>query len=183
MKRLAFLLPLIIFALISIYFAAGLKRDPSRIPSALIDRPVPEFSMPAISEDIPPFSTNDIADKITLINVFASWCISCHVEHSFLMELSKRDDLYIAGLNWKERAGDGEAWLKQYGNPYDFVGDDPDGRVAIDFGVTGAPETFIVDAKGRIRFRFAGPITEPVWERDIKPVIDAIKNEGAGVGA
>jgi len=177
MNRLFLYLPLLVFAFVAVWFAVGLRQDPARIPSVLIDKPMPEFSLPAIEGHENGFSSDAIAGRVALVNVFASWCIPCAIEHPQLMEIAAAEDIVIAGINWKEKPGDGAAWLRRLGDPYDYIGDDADGRVAIDFGVTGAPETFIVDHNGRIRYKQVGPITEQIWTQDIKPVVRQLQAE------
>ncbi len=177
MSRFFLYLPLVLFALLAAWFALGLRQDPSRIPSVLIDQPMPEFSLPAIEGHDNPLSSEDIIGRVALVNVFASWCIPCAIEHPQLMKIAAEEDIVIAGINWKEKPGDGAAWLRRLGDPYDYIGDDADGRIAIDFGVTGAPETFIVDHEGRIRYKQVGPITEQIWDEDIKPVVDQLRAE------
>ncbi len=177
MSRLFLYLPLLLFVLLAAWFAIGLRHDPSRIPSVLIDQPLPAFSLPAIDGRDNPLSSDDIVGQVALVNVFASWCIPCAIEHPQLMKVAAEEDILITGVNWKERPGDGAAWLRRLGDPYALIGDDADGRVAIDFGVTGAPETFIVDAKGRIRYKQIGPITEQIWDADIKPLVEQLQAE------
>lgn len=179
MNRLFLFLPLIAFIVVGAYFAIGLGQDPSRIPSALIDRPLPEIDLPPIEGRDEGLSTEQLRGRVALVNVFASWCIPCAIEHPVLMQISQREDILIAGVNWKEKPGDGAAWLKRLGDPYDLIGDDAGGRAAIDLGVTGAPETFVVDREGRIRYKHVGPITEQFWEEDIKPVVRQLQAEGA----
>ncbi len=177
MTRALLFAPLIAFAAIAAWFAVGLRQDPSRIPSVLIDQPLPTFTLPAIEGRDNPLSSEYVKGEVALINVFASWCIPCAIEHPVLMQIAEDEDILIAGINWKEKPGDGAAWLARLGDPYDFIGDDADGRVAIDFGVTGAPETFVVDRKGRIRLKQVGPITEQIWEQDIRPVVRRLQAE------
>ncbi|MEM8770666.1 MAG: DsbE family thiol:disulfide interchange protein [Pseudomonadota bacterium] len=178
MNRFILFLPLIVFVFIASYFALGLRNDPSRIPSVLIDKPLPDFELPAIEGRNGGLADDDVIGRVALVNVFASWCIPCAIEHPVLMRIAEEEDnLLIAGINWKEKPGDGGAWLERLGDPYDFIGDDADGRVAIDFGVTGAPETFVVDHKGRIRYKHVGPITEQFWKEDIKPIVDQLQAE------
>lgn len=178
MKKVVFIFPLVLFLVLGAYFAAGLQRNPSRIPSVLIDRPLPEFSLPAIEGFDRGLSSADLHGEVALINVFGSWCVSCIIEHPMLMEIAETEDVIIAGLNWKDPPGAGARWLAKHGNPYSLIGDDRAGRIAIDFGVTGAPETFLVDRSGRIRFKQVGPITPQIWREDIKPVVDQLKDEG-----
>jgi cytochrome c biogenesis protein CcmG, thiol:disulfide interchange protein DsbE len=178
MKRMVFLAPLALFVVLGIYFAAGLTRDPSYMPSALIDQPLPVFDLAAIEGEKRGFATSDLDGEVALINFFGSWCISCIVEHPVLMDIAAREEVIIAGIDWKDKPGAGARWLEQRGNPYTLIGDDPTGRTAIDFGITGAPETFIIDRKGRIRYRFAGPITPLIWKRDLKPLVEQLRQEG-----
>lgn len=175
MRKVVLFAPLIVFVIVGLFFAWGLTRDPSRIPSQLIDRPLPEFDLPAIQGFSEGLSSEDFKGQVTLLNVFASWCVSCHIEHPLLMELAAKGDVPIYGLNWKEKPGDGKAWLDRLGNPYSMIGDDQDGRVAIDLGVTGAPETFVVDKDGRVRYVFIGPITQRSWEETLAPLIEELR--------
>lgn len=175
MRRIVFIVPIFVFAVIGAFFAYGLTRDPSNIPSQLIDRPLPAFDLPGV-EGLPEgLSTDDIKGEVALLNVFASWCVSCHIEHPVLMDLAKANEIPIYGLNWKDKPGDGKAWLDRYGNPYARVGDDREGRVAIDLGVTGAPETFVIDRQGRVRFKVTGPITEQYWTQTLQPLIEELR--------
>jgi cytochrome c biogenesis protein CcmG/thiol:disulfide interchange protein DsbE len=172
MRRLIYLIPLVVFIAVSIWFAIGLTRDPSRIPSALIDQPVPRFTLPAVAgTTVPGLSDEAIRGKVALVNVFASWCAPCRVEHPILMRLAAEKRVPIYGINWKDRATDASQWLKELGNPYAAIGHDEENRVGIEWGVYGAPETFIVDREGRIRFKHVGPITPSVLEDTILPLI------------
>lgn len=175
MNRLLLLLPVLLFVVVGLFFAWGLTRDPSRIPSELIDRPLPQFDMPAIEGFEEGLSTDDLTGEVALLNVFASWCPPCHIEHPLLVEIARNDLVPIYGLNWKEKPGDGKAWLDRLGNPYEKVGDDQAGRVAIDLGVTGAPETFVIDREGRVRYKVVGPITEDLWNETLWPLIQELR--------
>jgi cytochrome c biogenesis protein CcmG/thiol:disulfide interchange protein DsbE len=175
MNRALLLVPVFLFIVVGAFFAWGLTRDPSRIPSQLIDRPLPVFDMPAIEGFTEGLSTDDLKGEVALLNVFASWCVSCHIEHPVLMRLAAEDAVPIYGLNWKEKPGEGKAWLDRFGDPYTKVGDDQNGRVAIDLGVTGAPETFVVDRDGRVRFKVVGPITEQYWAETLQPLIEDLR--------
>ncbi|WP_428409105.1 DsbE family thiol:disulfide interchange protein [Hyphococcus sp.] len=177
MNRLLLLLPVLLFLVVGAFFAWGLTRDPSAIPSQLIDKPLPQFDLPAIEGMDEGFSSEELKGEVTLLNVFASWCVSCHIEHPFLMQLAEDDVIKIYGLNWKEKPGEGKAWLDRLGNPYTRVGDDQAGRVAIDLGVTGAPETFVIDKQGRVRYRVAMPITEPYWNETLAPMIEELRRQ------
>lgn len=177
MRRMLFLIPLVLFAGLCLYFIAGLKRDPAYTPSMLIDRPAPEFSLPALKGQTEGFSSADLNGAVTLVNVFASWCAPCAQEHPVLMRLAK-GGVRVAGINWKEKTADaGPAFLARLGNPYRLIGDDRDGRVAIDFGVTGAPETFVIDRKGKVRHKHIGPITEEIWRVQLRPMVEALEKE------
>lgn len=177
-RRLLYLAPVLVFALIAGYFLWGLDpdRDPSALPSVLIDKPVPEFALPPISGMEGPGLTSDSlrAGEVTLVNVFASWCVPCRIEHPLFMELAQRDDIHLAGINYKNKAEDARSWLADLGNPYERIGADEDGRVAIDWGVYGVPETFVVDGEGRIRYRHVGPVDRRAVEETILPLIEEL---------
>lgn len=176
MKRLIFILPVLLFAGVVIAFAGGLTRDPSQIPSALIDRPLPEFDLPGLRPEVPGFASVEFRGEPKLLNVFASWCGACRVEHPFLMNL-KDQGVPIYGLDWKDKPADGAAWLVQFGDPYTKTANDENGRTGIDLGVTGAPETFVVDGQGRVRYKQIGPISPEVWAKTIKPFMDKLRLE------
>jgi cytochrome c biogenesis protein CcmG/thiol:disulfide interchange protein DsbE len=176
MRRLIYLVPLVVFVAVAIWFAIGLTKDPSTIPSALIDRPIPEFTLPAVAgTDMPGLSDKTIKGKVALVNVFASWCAPCRVEHPILMRLAAEKRVAIYGINWKDKAADAAAWLKELGNPYAAIGHDEQNRVGIEWGVYGAPETFIVDREGRIRFKHVGPITPAVLQDTLLPLIATVE--------
>lgn len=183
MKRLILIAPLSLFLILTIYFMVGLGRDPSSIPSVLIDRELPAFDLAAIDGREEGFAASDLEGKVAMINIFASWCISCMVEHPVLMEISANEPVLLTGIDWKDKPGDGTRWLNRNGDPYALIGDDASGRTAIDFGVTGAPETFIVDKKGRIRYKQVGPITPKIWREKLKPMIEQLEQEGSTPGA
>lgn len=175
MKRFAFYVPIVIFAGVVIYMAVGLTLDPQKLPSMLIDKPVPEFDLPPIEGYERGFSSEDLLGQVSLINIWGSWCVSCIYEHPLLMEIARNELVPLYGLDWKDPPGAGTKWLQEEGDPYTLIGDDADGRVAIDFGVTGAPETFIVDKEGRIRYKYIGPITVEDWEEVIYPLIEELR--------
>ncbi|MCB2113242.1 MAG: DsbE family thiol:disulfide interchange protein [Parvularculaceae bacterium] len=175
MKRFFLLAPLALFIVLGGYFVAGLKRDPMRIPSVLIDRPLPAIELDAIEGFEKGFSSRDIEGEVALVNIFGSWCASCVIEHPMLMEIAASGEVVIVGIDWKDPKGAGALWLRKNGNPYHFVGDDAAGRTAIDLGVTGAPETFVVDANGRIRYKHVGPVTPEVWRYQLRPLVRQLK--------
>lgn len=177
-RRLLFFVPVVALAVLAGLLWLGLGRDPEALPSTLIDRPLPTFELaPVRAGEDHGLATADFTGRPMLLNVFASWCVGCRVEHPFLMELAERG-VVIQGLDWKDPPGAGAAWLAEHGDPYARVGDDPDGRTGIDLGVSGAPETFIVDARGRVRHRHVGPITPEVWETELRPILQGLEAEG-----
>ena len=177
MKRLVYFVPAAALLVIAGLLWLGLGRDPSALPSTLIDRPLPAFQLQPIRPgEARGLQTTDLSGRPMLLNVFASWCVGCRVEHPFLMELEQQG-VVIQGLNWKDPPGAGAAWLTEHGDPYARIGEDPDGRVGIDLGVSGAPETFIVDASGRVRHRHVGPITPEVWDAELRPILDRLEAE------
>ncbi len=175
MKRLVYILPLAVFVVMAFYFVLGLRLDPRMIPSALIDKPVPTFTLPPI-EGGPGngFSSADFRGRVSAINVFASWCLPCRVEHPLVTRLAGIEGVTLYGINYKDRPADALAWLEEMGNPFREIGADAKGRVAIDWGVYGLPETFIVDGKGRIRYKHVGPMTPQSFEDNILPVIEGL---------
>jgi cytochrome c biogenesis protein CcmG/thiol:disulfide interchange protein DsbE len=176
MRRLLFLLPVALFALVFTAFLAGLGRDPSRLPSTLIGKPLPAFNLPPVRANDVGLKTADLAGQPALLNVFASWCVSCRVEHPVLLQL-KAEGVPVQGLDWKDEAADGARYLTQNGDPYALVGNDRTGRAGIDLGVAGVPETFVVDRKGRVRYKHIGPIEPEDWARTIKPLMDRLRAE------
>ena len=172
-------IPLLVMGAIGAAFAIGLGHDPHQLPSMMIDRELPAFDLPALRDDDRRLSPEEFAGEVVMINVFGSWCGACRFEHPTLMKLTARGDAKIYGVDWKDTKEDGVSWLDAYGDPYVDVGRDHDSRLAIDLGVTGAPETFIVDKSGRIRFKQIGPITDEVWKETISPVIAALEREPA----
>ncbi len=176
-KSLRFLLPLIVFGALVVLLVFGLGKDPTKVPSPLIDKPVPAFSLPELTDPQRRVDNDDLKGQISLVNVWASWCNSCRQEHQALMALSSQTDFQIVGLNWKDNAEDALAVLRMTGNPYAMNGYDPDNKVGIHWGVYGAPETFIVDQQGIIRYKHIGPIDRQVWEETLQPLIARLKAE------
>ena len=182
-RRLIFVTPLALFVAVAGYFAVGLTRDPGYMPSMLIDRPAPVFDLPGIAGRAGAagegLSSEDFEGQVSMLNIFGSWCVSCEIEHPVLLAIAREGLAPIYGLDWKDKPGAGADWLAARGDPYVKVGDDAEGRVAIDFGVTGAPETFIIDAAGRIRHKHVGPITAEHWRNVLRPMIEDLKNAPA----
>lgn len=178
-KRILFFAPLLVFFVLVGYFAVGLTKDPKVLPNMLDGQPVPEFVLePLKGRDHLGFKSTDLKGDVTLVNVFGSWCVACRIEHPFLMELSKQKLIPVHAIDWREEDRNaGPQWLKKFGDPYTRVGDDPISKAAISFGVTGAPETFLVDKKGVVRFKHVGPLNVQIWDDTLKPLIDQLRNE------
>jgi len=178
-SRILFLAPLLVFAVLVGYFAVGLTKDPRILPNMLKGQPVPEFSLAGLQgRDDKGFKNTDLIGDVTLVNVFGSWCVACRVEHPFLMTLKEKKLVPIHGIDWREEdITAGPDWLKRFGDPYTLVGADPKSHAAIAFGVTGAPETFLVDQKGVIRYKHIGPINQKSWNEIIHPLIKKLREE------
>ncbi len=174
-RRLAYLTPVVVFGVIAAYFLWGLnpERNPRDLPSVMIDQPVPEFALsPIDGMDGPGLSAADLrTGEVTLVNFFASWCVPCRLEHRFLIELATQDKVRLFGINYKNKPEEARAWLAELGNPYGRIGADTTGRVGIDWGVYGLPETFIIDRNGRIRYRQLGQIDQRTLDDTIRPLI------------
>lgn len=171
MKYLKFLLPLGVFFGLVVFLALGLKLDPKEVPSPLIDKSAPEFSLTQLDTPSRVIRRDDLLGKVWMLNVWASWCVACRQEHPLLVEFSQRKLLPIYGLNYKDERNDGLTWLARFGNPYDASLYDRDGRVGIDWGVYGVPETFIVDRQGIVRFKHIGPLTPEIVRLRIEPLV------------
>jgi cytochrome c biogenesis protein CcmG, thiol:disulfide interchange protein DsbE len=169
-----FLLPLGIFVLLVVLLGFGLTRDPKRVPSPLIDKEAPSFTLPKLSNQSEKFSPADMKGKVWILNVWASWCVSCRAEHEIIKRLAKMEMVDIVGLNYKDEIADGARWLQQFGNPYNFSVVDLDGRVGIDWGVYGVPETFIVGKDGLIKYKHIGPVTAQSLQDEIIPRLKAL---------
>jgi cytochrome c biogenesis protein CcmG/thiol:disulfide interchange protein DsbE len=176
---LRYLIPLGIFVVLVIFLAIGLGRDPHEVPSPLINKAAPTFRLPQLKEPSKTFSAEDMRGKVWILNVWASWCVSCRDEHPLLIEYAKSGAVPIYGLNWKNNREEALAWLEELGNPYVLSVSDLDGRVAIDYGVYGAPETYVIDQSGTIRFKQIGPITPDVWSQKILPLVQELNRQGA----
>ena len=173
-------IPLIIFIVMAIFLGIGLTLDPREVPSPLINKASPAFSLPRLHTPDKTLSRADIAGKVALFNVWASWCVACRQEHGFLIELAKQNIVPIYGLNYKDRREDAKQWLIQNGgNPYNASAFDEDGRVGIDWGVYGVPETFVLDKKGIIRYKQIGPVNYQNWTKTILPLIKQLQAEAS----
>jgi len=172
---LKYLIPLAVFLVLVIFFAFGLRLDPREVPSPLIDKPAPAFHLPQLGEAGKTFSPEDLRGQVWLLNVWASWCTACREEHPLLMELSKQGLVPLIGMDYKDTDTDGSGVLSQAGNPYKLVVTDADGRVGIDYGVYGVPETYVIDKAGIIRYKQIGPITIEALRDKILPLIKGLQ--------
>lgn len=166
-----FVVPLIIFAALGLLLAYGLNLDPRKIPSPLIGKSLPAFSLPTVADPARKVGRDDMLGRVYLLNVWASWCVACRQEHPFLNELARNKIVSIIGLNYKDKREDALGWLGSLGNPYELSLSDTDGRLGIDLGVYGVPETFVIDKQGVIRYKQIGPISPEVWEQKLLPEI------------
>ena len=166
-----YLIPLGIFVLLMVFLAIGLGHDPHEVPSPLINKPAPAFQLAQLQEPAKSFSAQEMRGKVWLLNVWASWCVSCREEHSLLVDLSRSGAVQIYGLDYKDKREDALSWLSDFGNPYVLSASDTDGRVAIDYGVYGVPETYLIDRQGIIRFKQIGPVTPETIEKQILPLV------------
>jgi len=177
-RRLLFLLPVLIFAVIAGYFLWGLapERDPGNVPTAMIDKPTPTFDLAAVPGlNVPGLATADLAKgEVVMVNFFASWCVPCRAEHPYLTAFVEETGVPLYGINHRDKPEDAAAWLAELGNPYSRIGADP-GRAAVEWGVTGVPETFVIDGSGRIRYHHRGPLVPEVIERDLVPLLKALR--------
>ena len=166
-----FLWPLGIFIVLALFLAVGLRLDPREVPSPLIDKPAPAFSAPLLSKPEVTMGKQDLAGKVWLLNVWASWCVACRDEHPVLVEFAKRGVVPVYGLNYKDQRPAAFSWLRQGGNPYVDSFFDADGRIGIDYGVYGVPETFVIDRQGTIRYKHIGALTPEVLRDKIEPLV------------
>ena len=175
---LRYLIPLVIFVVLAVFLAIGLTRDPHELKSVLINKPAPAFRVPQLKAADKMISNEDMRGKVWLLNVWASWCVACREEHPYLIEYAKSGVVPIYGLNYKDRREDALATLDELGDPYTVSAVDLDGRVGIDFGVYGAPETYVIDQGGTIRFKYVGPMMPDVWKDKILPVVQELNRQG-----
>ncbi len=169
-----YLIPIIAFVLLVVVFRVGLERDPTFVPSPLIGKPAPEFRLPRLQYPDQQVTDADLRGQVSLLNVWATWCVGCRQEHATLNEIAARGTVPIYGLNWKDDRDLAIRWLEQLGNPYVATAVDGDGRVAIDWGVYGAPETFLISADGIVLHKHLGPLTRGIWESDFVPLLEGM---------
>ena len=174
MTRFWIIVPLVLVFLVVALFvilAIGLGRDPHEIPSPLINKPAPAFQLAQLNDPSKTFSAEQMKGKVWVLNVWASWCFSCREEHPYLLQYAKSGAVPIYGLNSKDKREDALGWLAELGDPYVLSVSDLDGRVGIDYGVYGAPETYLIDRDGLIRFKYVGPVSPDVWKEQILPLV------------
>lgn len=176
-RRGALFVPLMVFVAIVVFLAIGLTLDPREIPSALIGKPVPDFALPPVLGRTQGLATADLKGEASMVNVFASWCVACREEHPLLMQITGGGVIPIHGLNYKDQPRDAARWLDEMGDPYTRTGADVTGRVAIDWGVYGVPETFVIDRDGRIAYKHIGALTPAVWQQTLLPLIRRLQGE------
>jgi len=174
MQRFKLFIPLIIFVILAVFFWKGLSLDPSAMPSALIDDPVPNFELPTVKDESTIVTQDVFKGQVSLLNVWATWCISCRVEHPYLNKLSG-EGVAIYGVNYKDDTIAAQKWLQEFHDPYQLSVVDADGRLGIDLGVFGAPETYLIDQRGVIRYKHVGVVDERVWSKILKPLYDSLQ--------
>jgi len=172
-----YLLPLAVFLVLAVFLGIGLKLNPREVPSPLVGKPAPHFDLPQLHAQELRFSEQDMRGKVWLLNVWASWCVSCRDEHPVLVELAKSGIAPIVGLNYKDKREDGIAWLARFGNPYVLSAYDDQGKVGIDYGVYGVPETYLIDKRGVIRYKRIGIVTPQIVREKIAPMVSELNRE------
>jgi len=175
MKR--FLVPFLIFAIVVGFLAVGLTLNPREVPSPLVGKPVPDFSLPQLHQPDQSFSPKQLAGQVWLFNVWASWCSGCKEEHPVLMKLAQAGEVPIYGMDYKDRRDEALAWLRRHGNPYPITAVDEAGRVGIDYGVYGVPETYVIDKAGVIRYKQIGPLDDETIRRKILPLVKELQKQ------
>lgn len=176
-KNFKFILPLSIFVALLIFFWFGLSGAHPPLPSNLIDKSLPHFVLPDLLDDTKVVDTHLFHGQVSLLTVWASWCLECQAEQPFLLRLARDKQVNLYGLNYRDDRTDALNWLKQYGNPFAAIGFDDTGETAIDLGVYGTPETFLIDKKGVVRYRVIGSLTDSIWQTKLNPLITELKNE------
>ena len=169
MNRFKLFIPLIVFGVMAIFLWRGLSIDPSHLPSALVDKPMPEFTLPILGSD-EQLQKSDLDGKPYLVNIWGTWCPACYHEHPYLVKLAE-SGVSILGVNWRDDREEAIKWLDKLKDPYSRVVEDQAGRLVLDLGVAAAPETFVVDSNGIIKYRHTGPVTEEVWKRHLAPLM------------
>ena len=179
MRKILYLGPLILFVIIAIYFAAPILdgKDPRILPSAMIEKPIPNLDLPPLVRTKPGIDNQSLTGNVRLVNFFSSWCGPCRTEHEFLMKIKETKLVPIYGINYKDKKSAAQQWLSDLGDPYEKIGRDIDGRTAIDWGVYGVPETYIIDRNGFIQYRHVGPLSQRVFDDKLAPVLTALRKQ------
>jgi cytochrome c biogenesis protein CcmG, thiol:disulfide interchange protein DsbE len=172
-----YLVPAGVFVALVAFLYVGLGRDKETLPSPLIGKPAPQFELPRVDNPAQTIASREFAGRPYVLNIWGTWCVGCRQEHEALMEIARRGEVPLVGLNWKDELPLAQRWLQELGNPYVASAFDPDGRVGIDWGAYGAPETFLVDARGTVVYKHVSPMTLQVWEQKFLPLIE---QQGAG---
>jgi cytochrome c biogenesis protein CcmG/thiol:disulfide interchange protein DsbE len=173
--KLKFIVPLLLFVALGIFLFVGLFRDPRYVPSPLIGKPAPEFTLPSLQDASYPVSSKELLGQPWVLNVWGTWCGGCRQEHDTLLAIAAQRAVPIVGLNWKDDNALAQQWLQQLGNPYAVVAEDREGRTAINWGVYGAPETFLIGPDGIILYKHIAPMTMEVWNKEFLPRIQAAR--------
>lgn len=174
MHRLKLFFPLLVFIPLALLLIKALELDPQKLPSALLDKPIPPFQLQTLRQPEKLLGREALVGQKTLLNVWATWCPSCRVEHPYLLKLAREEGVHLVGLNYKDERSAALGWLQRYQNPFAFNLYDVDGRLGLDLGVYGAPETFLVDSDGVVRYKHVGVVDEKVWQEQLKPVWDSL---------
>lgn len=170
-----FILPFVVFLIMAAFMYVGLGLNPHEVPSPLVGKTAPAFTLPQLHEPAKQFSPQDMKGKVWLFNVWASWCTACENEHPVFLELSRQNLVPIYGMDYKDKREDGEAWLRKHGNPYALVVSDAEGRVGIDYGVYGVPETYVIDKQGVIQHKHIGAVTPEILDEKIIPLVKELQ--------
>ncbi len=178
-KILKAFIPLLVFIIIAIFLWQGLKRNPHRIPSPFINKELPEFAAPSLYQPNQMITHQAFIGHVSLLNVFATWCIACHAEHPTLMDVHNKKTVPIYGLDYKDQRPAAKKWLAKYGDPYKKVLFDSNGKVGLDVGVYGTPETFVIDKKGVIRYKYIGPMSPTAWREKVLPIVKKLQQEAS----
>jgi cytochrome c biogenesis protein CcmG/thiol:disulfide interchange protein DsbE len=176
-RNLRYLVPLIIFIIVSAFLYRGLSLNPREVPSPFINKPAPDFTLQKLDNMSEQFSNKDMLGKVWLLNVWASWCVACRQEHPLLVQMARRGEVPIYGLNYKDAPSQAKQWLQQHGNPYELSVVDYQGNVGIDYGVYGVPETFVIDKRGIIRHKVIGPISSGILRECVMPLVNMLEQE------
>jgi cytochrome c biogenesis protein CcmG/thiol:disulfide interchange protein DsbE len=172
-----YIVPIVVFVVMIGVFSVGLNKDPTVLPSPYIGKAAPSFDLPQLEDPDRRVSNDDLAGQTVLVNVWATWCVGCREEHHFLLQLSRDNVIPIFGINWRDQRPEAQRWLTQLGDPYVASGFDEDGKAGIDWGVYGAPETFLVAADGTVLYKYLGPLSKQAWEEEFEPRIRQTKGD------